>query len=170
MKESGANVLLIGYGNPGRQDDGLGPAVASAMEKLSLTGVTVDANYQLTVEDAEAVSRHRVVIFADADARGSEPFSFRAIHPRAGLSFSSHSLEPAAVLAMARELFGAEPEGYLLGIRGYRFDELNESLTEKAKTNLALALAFLQSAFKKNSFRQAADFSPRAGGGSKEEK
>jgi hydrogenase maturation protease len=27
-------VLVIGYGNPGRQDDGLGPAAAAEIEKL----------------------------------------------------------------------------------------------------------------------------------------
>ena len=47
-------VLLIGYGNPGRLDDGLGPALAAAVEKLAIPGVTVDADYQLNVEDAAA--------------------------------------------------------------------------------------------------------------------
>ena len=28
-----AKVLIIGYGNPGRLDDGLGPALADLMEK-----------------------------------------------------------------------------------------------------------------------------------------
>lgn len=159
MSEQANKVLLIGYGNPGRRDDGLGPALAEAVEKLNIPGVTVDANYQLSVEDAEAVANHQVVIFADADSSGPEPFSFRAIEPRAYLSFSSHSLDPAAVLALANDLFGARPEGYLFGIRGYEFDELREALTEKARANMERAVDFLRSLVAKGSFRRmAADF------------
>ena len=60
-------ILLIGYGNPGRLDDGLGPAFAKAVEALHTPGVTVEANYQLAVEDAHAVAQHEIVVFADAD-------------------------------------------------------------------------------------------------------
>ena len=34
-------MLLLGYGNPGRLDDGLGPALAAQVERLALPGVTV---------------------------------------------------------------------------------------------------------------------------------
>jgi hydrogenase maturation protease len=156
LSERAKKVLLIGYGNPGRSDDGLGPAVAEAVEKLNISGVTVDANYQLSVEDAEAVANHQVVIFADADSSGPEPFSFRAIEPRAYLSFSSHSIDPAAVLALAGDLFGAKPEGYLFGIRGYEFDEMREALTEKARANMEQAVDFLKSLIAKGSFRRMA--------------
>lgn len=43
-------ILLIGYGNPGRGDDGLGPALAAAIEAMELPGVTVEADYQLMVD------------------------------------------------------------------------------------------------------------------------
>ncbi|MCU0727503.1 MAG: hydrogenase maturation protease, partial [Planctomycetes bacterium] len=69
-------VLLIGFGNPGRRDDGLGPAVAQAVEGWGIPGVTVESDYQLHVEDAAAVSEHDAVIFADAAAAGPEPFAF----------------------------------------------------------------------------------------------
>lgn len=156
MSEKTKEVLLIGYGNPGRCDDGLGPALAGELEKLNIPGVTVDANYQLSVEDAEAVANHKVVVFADADTTGPEPFSFRAIRPRSYLSFSSHSLDPPAVLALAQELFGAKTEGYLFGIRGYAFNEFNETLTEKAQANMELAVNFFRSLVAGGSFRHAA--------------
>jgi hypothetical protein len=59
-------ILVIGYGNPGRHDDGLGPAFAELVEKLDLDHVTVEAGYQLTVEDAAIISEHDVVVFVDA--------------------------------------------------------------------------------------------------------
>ncbi|MHC4675441.1 MAG: hydrogenase maturation protease, partial [Planctomycetota bacterium] len=67
-------ILIIGYGNPGRLDDGLGPALANAVDKMNLPGVTAEADYQLAVEDAAALAQHDIVIFADADTCGNEPF------------------------------------------------------------------------------------------------
>ena len=170
MSKTNASLLLIGYGNPGRGDDGLGPAFAEAVEKLDLPGVAVESDYQLNVEDSEAVARHAVVVFADADTRGPEPFSFRPLKPRTAWSFTSHHLDPATVLALAQDLFGAEPEGYILGIRGYRFEELNESLTADARANLAQAVDFFQAAWRESSLRQsAAEFTRLAAPSSKEE-
>lgn len=137
------SVLVIGYGNPGRQDDGLGPALAEAVERLRIPGVTVEAGYQLTVEDAAAVAAHRYVVFADASVGGREPFFFRAMQPAAHTSFSTHSVEPEAVLALARDLFQAETKGYALGIRGYRFNEFGETLSDEGRQNLAAALHFI---------------------------
>jgi hydrogenase maturation protease len=140
-----SRVLVLGFGNPGRQDDGLGPAFAEAVAAWSLPEVATDANYQLLVEDAEAVARHEVVVFADADASGPGPFSFEGLLPRSELGFTSHSLGPAAVLALAEELFGARPQAYLLGIRGYEFEGMDETLTAKARVNLEQALVFFRS-------------------------
>jgi Ni,Fe-hydrogenase maturation factor len=56
-------ILFIGYGNPGRLDDGLGPALAARIDALSLKGMTVEADYQLAVENAFDVSMHDVVTY-----------------------------------------------------------------------------------------------------------
>lgn len=157
MSEAAGTVLLIGYGNPGRLDDGLGPALADAVEAMALPGVTVDADYQLTVEDATAVAAHDVVIFADATVLRDRPFSFRRIDPKAGLRFSSHSVEPEAVLALARQLFNATTIGYVLAIRGHAFNEFGEYLSEPAQVDLARALQFLTPLLKSRAFDAAAE-------------
>jgi hydrogenase maturation protease len=156
VREMANSVLVIGYGNPGRQDDGLGPALAEAVEQLRLPGVTVEADYQLTVEDAAAAAAHRYVVFADASVGGREPFFFRAVHPAAPTSFSTHSLEPEAVLALARDLFQADTRGYALGIRGYRFNEFGETLSDEARENLAAALRFIVPVLEECTFEAAA--------------
>ena len=97
MHESTGKILLIGYGNPGRVDDGLGPALADAVSKSHIPGATVDANYQLQVEDARAVADHDVIVLADADVRCDPPFSFELIQPSSEVSFSSHSISPASL-------------------------------------------------------------------------
>jgi hydrogenase maturation protease len=154
MSEKLPKILVIGYGNPGRLDDGIGPAAADAMDKISLDNVTVDADYQLTVEDAAAVAEHDAVIFVDAAVRGSEPFYFKRIEPRSALKFSSHSVDPAAVLGLAYDLFNAKTAAYVMGIRGYEFNEFGETLSEGALANLASALTFLQTICREGDFRE----------------
>jgi hydrogenase maturation protease len=155
---TGCKVLLIGYGNPGRLDDGLGPALAERFERKGLTGVTVDADYQLLVEDAALVAEHDIVIFADAAVDGREPFSFRRIEAAdGGVGFSSHSLQPPAVVALARTVFGASPRAYALGIRGYAFNEFGERLSERARANLDAAETFLDGVIGNGLYEDAAD-------------
>jgi len=141
-------VLVIGYGNPGRLDDGLGPALAALLEERALPGVTVEADYQLTVEDAAQIARHDVVVFADASVSGPEPFSFRPLaqDDHLALGFTTHSLQPASAMALARELFASEAQGYILAIRGYEFGDFGEQLSAKAERNLAAAFRFLADA------------------------
>jgi hydrogenase maturation protease len=160
MNERRETVLVLGYGNPGRLDDGLGPALAAQVESLALPGVTVQADYQLCLEDAEAAARHDVVIFADAATTGAEPFSFRRVEPAACMGFSTHALEPEAVLGFAQQLFGARTDGYTLGIRGYAFNEYEESLTDRGRANLAAAVAFVRQVCEQGSFRDRGEVEP----------
>jgi hydrogenase maturation protease len=152
MTGADPRILVYGYGNPGRLDDGLGPALAAALAAEAIPGVTCDSNYQLSVEDAAAVAAHDVAIFVDADTAGPEPFWFDRIEPRRELSFSSHSCSPQAVLALAEDLLGGRAEAYLLGIRGYEFNEFGEGLSERAGANLGAAIEFLRLALEERRF------------------
>ncbi|MDY7107673.1 MAG: hydrogenase maturation protease [Planctomycetota bacterium] len=143
MGAAEASVLLIGYGNPGRLDDGLGPALADAVDALDLPGVTVDVDYQLQPEDAAEIADHDVVIFADADVACQGPYRFQRIEPKRQTSFSSHSTSPQALLALAHEAFGASTAGYILGIRGEAFDDFGEGLSPAAQANLDAAREFI---------------------------
>ena len=141
-----ADTLVLGWGNPGRGDDGLGPELVRRIQAEGLPGVEAETAYQLQVEDAAEVARFRRVVFVDADRRQADPFLFEPLHPEGGrLRFSTHSVSPATILALARELFGAEPEAWILGIRGHEFDEFREQLSARAAANLDQALEFLQS-------------------------
>lgn len=136
-------VLVIGYGNPARSDDGLGPALAARLETMGLAGVTVDADYQLTVEDAALVAEHDEVIFVDAALLGPEPYEFRAIEPSEAGEVSSHRMRPEVVLGLAQRLLGAAAQGYVLAIRGYEFEPFREALSPTAQGNLESALEFI---------------------------
>jgi hydrogenase maturation protease len=154
MSPHAAGILVLGYGNPGRMDDGLGPLFAEAVEKLGIDGVTVEANYQLTVEDAATIAEHDVVVFVDAAIEGPEPFTLERARPDSAMSFSTHSVTPAALLELTRELFGSDVEGYVLGIRGYEFDRFGEGLSLQAESNLNAALEFVIPALRRGPLRK----------------
>lgn len=140
-------TLLLGWGNPGRLDDGLGPALAETIERLALPGLTVGTGYQLQVEDAAELASYDRVIFVDADRSGAEPFWVAPLEPTDdGIGFSSHSVTPGALLSIARDLFDARPEAWLVGVRGYDFDEFGEGLSPRARRNLEQAADFLHAA------------------------
>ncbi|NLH18066.1 MAG: hydrogenase maturation protease [Phycisphaerae bacterium] len=146
-------ILVFGYGNPSRQDDGLGPALAAAFETMDLPGVMVDSNYQLTVEDAATVAEYDAVVFADAATEGPEPFSFEPIVPKSNPSFSTHSVQPNAVMSLAKDLFDAKTAGFVLAIRGYAFEPFVSELTERAGQNLRQAIEFLSAAIRAGRLR-----------------
>ena len=138
----GPRILVIGYGNPGRRDDGLGPAFAARLETLRLPGVTVEVDYQLAIEHAHLVAQHDVVVFADAaaDIGDQSPFYLRSLAPAANADYSSHSVSPHAVLHLAAQCFGAHAGGWLLGIRPIDLESFAEGLTPGAEANLSAAL------------------------------
>jgi hydrogenase maturation protease len=152
------SVLILGYGNPGRGDDGLGPAIAAELEPLRRPELTVDSDYQLTVEDALAASQHAVTVFVDADVSAAAPFEYRrlAVGASAG-GFSSHGVEPVEVAGLARELFGATTEFFVLGVRGYAFEMMHEGLSPAARDHMRRALDFLLERIEKGDWAEAAD-------------
>ncbi len=133
-------IRLIGYGNPGRGDDGLGPAFAVRMGDVP--GLVVSTDYQLTVDHALWIAEAERVVFVDALIQSDAPFEFAPVGPSDRHDVTSHSLSPAAVLALSGTLFGATPEAFVLGITGYEFGEVKEGLSARAEENLGLALAF----------------------------
>jgi len=135
-------VLVLGYGNPGRQDDGLGPAAAARIDSLGWPDLTAFDNYQLNIEDAIDVAAHDVVWFVDAAKTGPAPYAVREVSPARTIEFTSHIVRPEAILAIAHQCYAASTRAFLLAIRGYEF-EFIESLTPAASDNLDTALAML---------------------------
>jgi hydrogenase maturation protease len=135
-------VLVIGYGNPGRQDDGLGPAVAAEIDKLGRANLTVFDNYQLNIEDAIDVAEHDVVWFVDAAKVGPSPFAVTVVECAFAVDFTSHLVRPEVVLALSQQYYQKAPKAFLLGVRGFEFAFVEE-LTAAAANNMRLAVSML---------------------------
>lgn len=135
-------TLLIAYGNPGRGDDGLGPALAERLGAKAPPGLRIEIDYQLTVEHALLLAEATCVVFVDAEVNSSVPYSFSQISSAQKGNVTSHSLSPRTVLTLAKTLYGAAPPAYVLGISGSEFDEVKEGLSSSAVHNLDRAQEF----------------------------
>jgi hydrogenase maturation protease len=144
--------LVLGIGNPSRGDDGLGSELVSLLEKRGPGAVTTERVCQLNVEDALTISRHELVIFADASVKASPAFSFEELAPIKETSFTSHSLTPGFLLHLCEELYGRRPQAYLLSIGGEVWD-VGRDLSQQARKNLGKAISFLQEFLNENSRR-----------------
>lgn len=108
----------------------------------------VQAGYQFDPEDAFLVAQNPVVVFVDAAAEGPAPFFLRRLEPARNTGFSTHALTPEIVLGLARDCFGWQGEGWVLGIRGCSFEPFVERLTPEAEAHLEAARAFLEAALR----------------------
>ena len=138
-------ILVFGIGNPGRRDDGLGPALADALTRTVFPAsvhVTGEFRYQLNIEDAATMRDFDIVVFADASVSEEPPVTLEKIEPADAITFTTHALAPASVLGLCAELYGGVPEAYVLAIRGADFD-LGEGLSAQAERNLGSALDVL---------------------------
>ncbi len=146
LKSETTSILLIGYGNPARADDGLGPALAGRFQQSPPDNLTIDIDYQLSVEHAEDLAAHDIVIFADAERtdQQGQAFRFEPIQAGRAASFSTHSVSPQAVLRLAKDIFQARTRAYILGITGDEFDKFDETLSDTARENLHKAELFLR--------------------------
>lgn len=143
----GTRILVIGYGNPSRGDDGAGQVLAERLEALRLPCVTVDADYQLSIEHAALAADHDVVVFADAAADlgdADDAFTFTPVSPKPGEVSFSHAVSPGQVLFLARACFGAAPRGFLLGLRAPRLEGFREGLSPGTALAVEEALTFLR--------------------------
>ena len=111
-----SEVLVIGYGNTLRGDDGVGPRVAEAVGNLLLPGVRTLICPLLTPELAAPISRADTVIFVDAAVDAPDQVQWRKLEPNDTSQLMAHAADPRTMLALARDVFGHAPEAWWLTI------------------------------------------------------
>jgi hydrogenase maturation protease len=128
-------VLVVGYGNPLRADDGIGWHAAGLLARdRRLAGARVLARQQLTPELAEDLSGASLAVLVDAAAGGAAPgaaqgaapgaVSVRRVEPGAEQAAAawSHHLSPEALAGLTAALYGAVPPVFLVSVAGASFD------------------------------------------------
>ena len=124
-RQRAAGTLIVGYGNTLRSDDGFGwHAAARVAEDPRLRGAEVLWRHQLTPELAYDVGQASLVVFIDVSV-GEEAgaISVRRLDAAPGTESSwSHHLEPAALVALAGELWNASPAVFVVSVGAASLD------------------------------------------------
>ena len=124
-------VLIIGYGNPLRADDGVGWRATRRLAELRQDEfVETLAVHQLTPELAEPISGADLAIFIDASHEGS-PGSWKCERLVAGTTAGNslaHHFTPASLLTCAQAIFQASPFALVISVAGASF-AYHEQLT-----------------------------------------
>jgi hydrogenase maturation protease len=116
-------MLIIGYGNQSRRDDGVGWFVIEQLAALNLPGVELETGQQLEIESAETISRFDTIIFVDAAIpEAPEPIQRTVVTPNFQSHAVAHYMTPADVLSLCKTLHGCEPHAILFSIRGRDFN------------------------------------------------
>jgi hydrogenase maturation protease len=132
-------LLIIGYGNTLRSDDGVGPHVAEAIAGQGLEGVETVSVPQLTPELAEPISRASTVIFVDAALDAPREVQLRNLVPADSSQILAHAATPQTMLALARDVFGRVPVAWWLTIP-IENTAIGEALSRLAQHGCTLAL------------------------------
>jgi len=153
-----AASLVIGYGNPERQDDGVAfyvvnrlrrrlaqPPLAWDEDGLTRLDRRTDSVFirQLAPELIELLVHYDRVIFVDAHVPADSPdLCCTRLYPDAGVPLFSHHMHPEMLLGFLKAVYGREPASHLLTIQGRRFD-LRRGLSVQAAAMVDPAAAMI---------------------------
>ncbi len=141
-------ILILGFGNPLRGDDGVGWYVATQLfERTGAWRCDVRTLHQLVPELADDLARYEVAVLIDASAdqpAGSVRIrELGAEAPRTEEGAFSHHVGPRELLTLAATLYGHTPRTFLCTIGGADFG-FTEQLSPSAQAGAQQAIRTLQ--------------------------
>jgi len=138
-----APLLVIGYGNPLRTDEGVGPRVVEAVQALRLPGVRTLICQQLSSEHAEPIARAETVVFVEAVVDSLDEVQWRPLTPTDSSPLMAQAADPRTLLALSRDVYGHAPEAWRLTIPVMNL-AFSESLSPLAEQGFAEAVTIIQ--------------------------
>ena len=134
-------ILVIGYGNPLRRDDGAGVCLAERLANGPLRSrVRVEREHQLMPELAQTISEPDVeaVVFTDAGI-GVSDVQLARVEPSIPSPSVGHHLTPNALLTYADRLYGQRPQAWLVTLPAFDLS-YGDTLTRQAETGVSDAV------------------------------
>ncbi|MGK7874547.1 MAG: hydrogenase maturation protease [Xenococcaceae cyanobacterium] len=144
--ESSLEVVVIGYGNTLRSDDGAGQLVADEVAKWELPNVRSLRVHQLTPELASDIANASTVIFVDAVAPESKTLSeveIQRLEPDDTGVGLGHTGNPRSLLSLTQAVYGNVPPAYWILIPAVNFD-FGEQLSPMTENAAIAALAIIK--------------------------
>ena len=132
--------LIIGFGNPLREDDGIGWRAAELIERANdEIEIEVIKCQQLTPELAAAVGEASLAIFLDASVdQPPGTVSSLAVQKEVPTAWS-HQLSPAQLLGLVEEMNWIAPPAYLItgGVERIGWSEGMTATAERCASEMA---------------------------------
>ncbi|QYX34058.1 hydrogenase maturation protease [Sphaerospermopsis torques-reginae] len=141
-------VIVIGYGNELRSDDGVGKKIADTIDSWNLSNVKSLAVHQLTPELADELANVNLSIFVDATINENmvvAPLSLTNDHYHS----IGHFADPRSLLALTEFLYGKSPIAWLVTVPGQNF-ELGDRISLKAEKGITTALSKIMQILEQN--------------------
>jgi hydrogenase maturation protease len=135
-------VLVIGYGNDLRRDDGAGPAVARALARCRDPRIVAKAVHQLTPELSQELAIAKAVVFVDA-AQSKKSVCCRTVAEDVARSPRGHTGDPAWLLGLTAAAFGCRPPSWFVGVPAEDF-AFGFGLSARAARGVREAVATVQ--------------------------
>lgn len=125
-----AGVLVIGYGNALRSDDGFGWHVAGILgDDPRLAGATILRLHQLTPELALDISRAGFVVFVDARQGDPGRLVVETVAAADDVALAwTHHVAPGVLMTLAQDLYGHAPDAVAVSV-GLASTEVAEALS-----------------------------------------
>jgi hydrogenase maturation protease len=146
--------LLIGYGNPDREDDGLAWHILmklagrfgqpiSLCDELDFIDHHKSPDFQfllqLVPELADQIKNYQRVCFIDAHTGNiPEDYRIKQLTSEYETSPFTHHLTAASCLALCKSIYKVEPEAILVSVRGYQFG-FTQALSQKTNSLVEVA-------------------------------
>jgi len=154
------SILVIGYGNSLRSDDGAGCRVSDIVASWELPSVRSLTVHQLTPELAEPIAQAELAIFIDACVNSNDlatkrkkpkstvqvqkiVVSQKLRSAQSTLSGGGHVSDPRSLLLLAQQVYGATPVAYSLLLPAVNW-EFGEQVSAVTRKSIEQAVDFLQ--------------------------
>jgi hydrogenase maturation protease len=140
LKTMDKTVMVIGYGNDLRSDDGIGQRIADEIAAWGLSTVKSLAVHQLTPDLAATLASFELAIFVDAcfPCEGFD-VKVRSLLPSSSCALVGHTGDPRSLLALTQAIYGYCPQAWWVTVPGINF-EVGDRISRIADNGKAIAL------------------------------
>jgi len=142
--ESSWDLYLVGFGNPQRRDDGIGPYIVrqlkSILKSYNKIGFLIVHHPEPSI--VAELQRAGRILFVDATMKAlTKGWQMNRIEPELDmLPYTTHHFTPMVILGIMRMLYGQSPPAWVLTVEGCDFG-FGRSLTSTAKERARAAIS-----------------------------
>lgn len=161
------NTLIVGYGNPDREDDGVAWHILQALAKEFEVPISLDTdvgifpegrpldfyfNLQLMPEMALEMLAYQRICFVDAHTGAvPEKIHIEKIQSQFQNSPLTHHMTPQSLVSILEHLYQHTPDSYLVSVKGYQF-RFHHQLSDQTQELAAIALESISQWIRQDDF------------------